>query len=114
MRMSPLNKLVYPAGSASTSMNLHHHLQTASSGSKTALGVTSGTKRPSAKKQKTMTINRSRISSEAHNLIDAAVTRTVKSMSPEPQKAIRPRKVKMPTVVNPETLFMAKNSKNLL
>ena len=61
-----------------------------------------------------MTINRSRISSEMNNMMDAAVVRTVKSMSPEPQKTLRPRKIKMPAVFNPETLFMAKNSKNLL
>ena len=47
-------------------------------------------------------------------MMDVAIVRTVKSVSPEPKKNIRPRKVKMPTVANPETLFMAKNSKNLL
>ena len=40
--------------------------------------------------------------------------RTVKSMSPEPPRTLRPRKVPMPAVFNPECIFMAKNSKNLL
>ena len=101
-RMSPLNKLIYPA---STTMN--------PTSSKTTLATTNK-QRASVKKQKTMTINRSRISSETNNMMDAAVVRTVKSMSPEPQKTLRPRKIKMPTVANPDTLFMAKNSKNLL
>ena len=102
MRMSPLNKLVYPM---CTTMN--------PTSSKTTLATTNK-QRASVKKQKTMTINRSRVSSETNNMMDTAVARTVKSMSPEPQKTLRPRKIRMPTVTNPDTLFMAKNSKNLL
>ena len=93
MRMSPLNKLVFQASS-----------------SKAAL-----VKRTSAKKQKTMTINRSRVSGIEMVGSDPGVHRsTVKSMSPESQSNLRPRRIKMPTVMNPDCVFFAKNSKNLV
>ena len=71
------------------------------------------TKRASAKKQtKTMTLNQSRPDSTMMN--NEYASRTATSLSPEPSQLTRPRKVKMPTVMNPECLFMARTSKNVL
>ena len=66
-----------------------------------------------------MTINRSRASNTALENVtllasDSAASRTVRTISPETARIVRPRKIKMPTVLNPECVFMAKTSKNLV
>lgn len=77
--------------------------------------------RTSARKKqtKTMTVNYSRASSNAGDKVtlavsDSAISRTVRTISPETQRLVRPRKIKMPTVMNPECVFMSKTSKNLM
>ena len=57
-----------------------------------------------------MTINKSRTGDQ---MLDSDfVARTTNSLSPEP--LLRPRKVKMPAVFDPECIFMARSSKNVL
>lgn len=57
-----------------------------------------------------MTINKSRTGDQM--LESDFVARTTNSLSPEP--LVRPRKVKMPVVFDPECIFMERASKGLL